>query len=279
MSFLGSFLGPVTSIVGGVMQNKAAESAADENRNWQTYMSNTAHQREVADLRAAGLNPILSATGGNGASTPSGATAQTTNIAGTAGSDFVSAQRLKDVEKKSVENSIRMTDSNVKLNDANAAKAAEEVKTQVSTQGLNSALASKAAADTATSLAQAKFIAASTDESLARTDETRSRIPINERMLSQMDANIQLALAQAALAGTSSALNLAHVSKIGAEIPFIGAQTDKTKIDTQKSWQESQNLEQYRDINRNRQNYENNSSLAPYLPYAGRIIDTFSPFK
>lgn len=48
---------------------------AAKTRDWQQLMSNTAHQREVKDLIAAGLNPVLSAGGGNGASVGSGATA------------------------------------------------------------------------------------------------------------------------------------------------------------------------------------------------------------
>lgn len=47
---------------------------AQKLRDWQTKMSNTAYQRAVADMGAAGLNPILAVTGGGvSTSIPSGA--------------------------------------------------------------------------------------------------------------------------------------------------------------------------------------------------------------
>lgn len=73
------------------MQQQSANQAmqfnseeAEKNRQFQKMMSDTAYQRMVADLKKAGLNPIL-AMGTGGASTPNGSSANGIAINGAAG--------------------------------------------------------------------------------------------------------------------------------------------------------------------------------------------------
>lgn len=81
---LGEVAGGVLGLFGGESQNASNAEQAAANREWQEQMSNTAHRREVRDLRAAGLNPILSGLGGKGASTPGGAQANMVNTVSSA---------------------------------------------------------------------------------------------------------------------------------------------------------------------------------------------------
>lgn len=76
----GSTVGSVINdITGATDTNRFNAQQSQIQRDWEERMSNTAYQRAVEDMEAAGLNPaMMYASGGNGASTPSGASASGT---------------------------------------------------------------------------------------------------------------------------------------------------------------------------------------------------------
>lgn len=73
-------------------QRKWASLENEKNRAWQTEMSNSAYTRAVADLKNAGLNPILAFRSGGAASTPTGSvTAGSSASYQTGGGDTMSS--------------------------------------------------------------------------------------------------------------------------------------------------------------------------------------------
>lgn len=96
-SLIAPAIGAAASIFGGSKQNQASAKEASSSRTFTKEQMQNKHQWEVADLRKAGLNPVLSANSG-GSLGGSAMAAQPANLGAGVNSALATAKLKADIK-------------------------------------------------------------------------------------------------------------------------------------------------------------------------------------
>lgn len=159
------------------MNNSANLNAMLVQQEYSTKMSNTAYQRSTADMRAAGINPMMAVQQG-GASTPSASAiaAQNTRVESEQRGEALRAAAQSAMEVMRLDRELKQTDSQIELN--KAAQATEKTK-----QDLNMNTAAEVSNRTAKTLYETYQKKAELPAVEAEAELRRQRAGIDQKFL------------------------------------------------------------------------------------------------
>ncbi len=246
MSWLGNFAGAALGAVGGIFANRQQSKQFAANYALAKDQLYRQHQIEVADLKAAGLNPILSANGGNttfGAS--SGGSYE--NVGAAANSGYMAAQQAKNLDAQN------------KAIDATIIKTRAEAQNVIADTALKQAQTANTKGLTSLIPLQRQNIWAMTEQAKAQTENWRMQVKVAEANIDKILQDIENSKritdasvheletrsdANEASAGASSAVmarNYAEASRIEQLTPY---QIDQISSETAENIARVGNLDE-----------------------------------
>lgn len=229
----GSLISGIAGFLGQQSANRTNMRIAREQMQFQERMSNTAYQRAVVDMQAAGLNPMLAYSQG-GSTTPAGASTHVDDALGKGvNSALATYGQLAAIEKMKAETAVQKATEtsiykNVEKTESEIGLLGVSIPETIARTGVHNATAGQIAENT-------KLIGQQINESLARVgnlnadtalkkltgDQTIAMTSLTWAHVQEVKTKIKLLLAETDESLSRTGLNRAELVKLQALMPYF----------------------------------------------------------